>query len=106
MKNRLLTFVVSGIIIGATGLAQAQDIPVRKENQQKRIVGGAVNGSLTPHETKNLERKEAAINRETRRERRQNGGYLTPREKARVNRQQNHVSKDIYRDKHNDEVRK
>jgi hypothetical protein len=30
----------------------------------------------------------------------QNGGPLTPEQKARVNRQQNRVSKQIYRQKH------
>jgi hypothetical protein len=30
-----------------------------------------------------------------------NGGKLTPQEKAKVNRQQNRESRQIYRDKHN-----
>ena len=37
----------------------AQEIQQRKENQQDRIANGVANGSLTPHETANLEHKEA-----------------------------------------------
>ncbi len=80
---------------------RAQEIQQRKENQQDRIANGVANGSLTAHETANLENKEAALNRETRRDRWQNGGNLTNNEKAQVNRQQNRLSRNIYRDKHN-----
>jgi hypothetical protein len=101
MKNLLLTLVVTGLIVSATSAVQAQEIQQRKENQQDRIANGVKNGSLTPHETANLEHKEAALNKETRRDRRQNGGNLTNKEKAQINRQQNHLSRNIYRDKHN-----
>lgn len=101
MKNMFLTFVVTGMMMSAAGVVQGQEIQERKENQQDRIANGVANGSLTPHETANLENKEAALNRETRRDRRQNGGNLTNKEKAQINRQQNRLSKNIYRDKHN-----
>ncbi len=99
MKSTFLTLVLSGIMLGAA--AQAQEIQQRKENQQDRIANGVGNGSLTPHETANLEHKEAGLNREIRHDRRQNGGNLTNKEKAQVNRQQNRLSGNIYRDKHN-----
>ena len=73
----------------------------RKENQQSRIADGVKSGQLTAGETANLEKKEAAINKETRTDRAANGGKLTPGEKAQVNRQQNQLSRQIYRDKHN-----
>ena len=76
-------------------------IEQRKENQQDRIAQGVKSGQLTPGETANLEKKEAAINKETRTDRAANGGKLTPAEKAQVTNQQNQVSKQIYRDKHN-----
>ena len=101
MKSTLLTLILTGALIGATGLAQAQEIQERKENQQDRIANGVGNGSLTPHETANLEHKEAGLNKEIRHDRRQNGGNLTNKEKAQVNRQQNKLSRNIYRDKHN-----
>jgi hypothetical protein len=76
-------------------------IAERKENQQDRIANGVKSGQLTPGETANLEKKEAAINKETSADRATNGGKLTSAEKAQVNKQQNQVSKQIYTDKHN-----
>jgi hypothetical protein len=76
-------------------------IAQRKENQQDRIANGVKSGQLTAGETANLEKKEAAINKETRTDRAANGGRLTSAEKAQVNRQQNQMSKQIYADKHN-----
>jgi hypothetical protein len=73
----------------------------RKENQQDRIANGVKSGQLTAGETSKLETKEAAINGETKADRAANGGKLTTAEKQQINKQQNQVSKDIYRDKHN-----
>jgi hypothetical protein len=89
------------MMLGVAAQAQDGEIQQRKENQQQRIANGVANGSLTPHETANLENKEAGLNREIRHDRRQNGGNLTNNEKAQVNRQQNRLSRNIYRDKHN-----
>jgi hypothetical protein len=101
MKSLFLTLAVAGIMLSAVTTLAAQEIRPRKENQQDRIANGVASGALTPHETANLEHKEAALNRETRRDRRQNGGNLTNKEKARINHQQNRLSRNIYRDKHN-----
>ncbi len=103
MKRSLLTFLLAGTFVAATGFAQEPEVGQRKENQQARIANGVANGSLTPHETRKLEKKEGKINRETRRDRAANGGYLTPHQKAKINRQQNKVSRDIYREKHDAE---
>src|SRR5712692_35424 len=73
----------------------------RKENQQDRIANGVKSGQLTAGETANLEKKEAAINKEPAKDRAANGGKLTAVEKKQVNRQQNQASKQIYADKHN-----
>jgi len=101
MKNLFLTLALTGMTIGAASSGGAQEIQQRKENQQDRIANGVANGSLTPHETANLEHKEGALNHEIRHDRRQNGGNLTNKEKAQVNRQQNRLSRNIYHDKHN-----
>ena len=100
MKSMFLTLAVTGMMLSSVGM-QAQEIQQRKENQQDRIANGVANGSLTPHETANLEHKEAGLNHEIRHDRRQNGGNLTNKEKAQINRQQNQLSRNIYRDKHN-----
>ena len=85
----------------ATDADKKPTIEQRKENQQDRIANGIKSGQLTAGETANLEKKEAAINKETAADRAANGGKLTPQEKAQVTRQQNQTSKQIYADKHN-----
>jgi hypothetical protein len=85
----------------ATAQKPDPSIAQRKENQQDRIANGVKSGQLTAGETANLETKEAAINGETKADRAANGGKLTAAEKAKVNKQQNNLSKQIYTDKHN-----
>ncbi len=82
--------------------ALAAEVDRREENQQDRIAQGVKSGQLTPGETAHLERKEAGIRHEIKSERAANGGKLTPAQRAQVNRQQNRVSNQIYRAKHND----
>jgi len=72
----------------------------RAENQQDRIAQGVKAGTLTAGQTARLETKEAAVNHEVRADRKANGGKLTAAEKTQVNRQQNRLSKQIYKDKH------
>ncbi|HKI25859.1 MAG TPA: hypothetical protein VKA07_06010 [Candidatus Sulfotelmatobacter sp.] len=77
------------------------EVGKRAENQQDRIAQGIKSGQLTAGEASHLENNEAKINHEVRNDRAANGGKLTPQEKAKVNRQQNRQSRQIYRDKHN-----
>ena len=91
----------AGSTTSTTTPAQDPSIAQRKENQQDRIANGVKSGQLTAGETASLESKEAAINGETRADRAANGGKLTAAEKQQVNQQQNHLSKQIYNDKHN-----
>jgi hypothetical protein len=78
-----------------------QTIQQRKENQQDRIAQGVQSGQLTSGETKNLETKEAGLNREERTMRSEDNGHLTAADRARLNNQQNRLSNRIYDDKHN-----
>jgi hypothetical protein len=77
------------------------EVGKRGENQQDRIAQGVKSGQLTAGETSRLESKEAGINHEIATDRKANGGTLTSAERAQVNRQQNRVSNQIYKDKHN-----
>jgi len=111
MKNSWMKWcVLPAVALMAGTVAMAQEQPTqqqdptiheRKENQQDRIANGVKSGELTAGETTKLETKEAAINGETKADRAANGGKLTPAEKAKVTRQQNNLSKQIYNDKHN-----
>jgi hypothetical protein len=73
----------------------------RRRDQQQRIGNGVQSGQLTAGETKNLESREANLNREVHADRTANGGTLTPQERRQVNHQQNNLSHSIYNDKHN-----
>jgi len=77
------------------------EVGKRAENQQDRIGQGIKSGQLTAGEAAHLENNETKINNEVRNDRAANGGKLTPQERAKVNRQQNRQSRQIYRDKHN-----
>ena len=101
MKKFFVILAVTASMTSASRIASADDrIHDRKENQQDRIAQGVKSGSLTPGETARIEGKEAALNHEIRADRRANGGNLTNKEKAQINRQQNRLSRDIHRQKH------
>jgi hypothetical protein len=72
-----------------------------KENQQDRIAQGVQSGQLTAGETKNLENKEAGLNKEEHTMRSEDDGHLTAADRAKLNSQQNRLSNRIYNDKHN-----
>jgi hypothetical protein len=86
---------------GAPGTAAMDSVNGRRYNQQGRIANGVSSGQLTAGETKNLEGREAGLNKEVHNDRTANGGTLTPQERQQVNRQQNNLSNSIYNDKHN-----
>ena len=94
--------MVSALVVTLAAPAMAQsEVGQRQENQQDRIGQGVESGQLTAGETAKLETHEAGIHQEVKTDRAANGGKLTGAEKAKVNRQQNRVSKHIYRKKHN-----
>ena len=108
MKLQTKTFILTAAMAGLMLPAAAQTIPAsapatinqRKENQQDRIANGIQSGELTAGETRNLEKKEATINHEEHDMRKLDDGHLTAADRATLNQQQNAVSKDIYKQKH------
>jgi hypothetical protein len=114
MKRTLFTLAVAALIASGSAFAQqspqtqpnqpAPTVNDRKQDQQDRIANGVDSGQLTAGETKNLESREANLNREVRDDRSADDGKLTPQERQQVNHQQNNMSRSIYRDKHNADV--
>jgi hypothetical protein len=106
-KRFILTAAVVGLMLPAA-VAQtnstAPTINQRKENQQDRIANGIQDGQLTAGETKHLEKKETELNQEERDMRKLDNGHLTTADRATLNQQQNKLSSDIYKDKHNARV--
>jgi hypothetical protein len=114
MNRKLILFaaavlVASGPVFAqqtqpAQPQSQTSTVNDRRTDQQDRIANGVQSGQLTAGETKNLEGREANLNREIRDDRSADGGKLTQQERNQVNNQQNHLSKSIYNDKHNANV--
>jgi hypothetical protein len=107
MKVILQSAVLSAMVMPAAFAQQAAsnyDAPTinqRKENQQDRIGSGVQSGQLTARETRNLETKESALNAEEHNMRAADNGKLTAADRAKLNRQQNRLSRQIYDKKHN-----
>jgi hypothetical protein len=116
MNFRSLVFVLTlGGLLTASAAAQngagpgvydpghprVNQVNQREQNQQNRIANGVKNGQLTPRETANLERKENRLVQNQKRDMAKDGGHLTAKDQAKLNREANHVSRDIYKDKHN-----
>jgi len=96
MKRTLISIAVALLVTPAF----AGRINNRRENQQDRIAQGIASGELTAREAARLERGEAQLNAEVADMRQDNGGSLTKRDRIAINRQQNKLSREIYRQKH------
>ncbi len=83
------------------GHPRVNEVNGREEVQQQRIANGVKNGSLSPSETANLEKREASVQKQEQNDMAKHNGHLTKAEQNRLNRRQNHISKSIYKDKHN-----
>jgi hypothetical protein len=108
MQRTFLALAGAALIAPGSAIAQQsqpnQPVPTsgrREQNQQGRIANGVDSGQLTAGETKNLESREANLNREVRDDRAGEDGHLTTQQRQQINHQQNNLSKSIYNDKHN-----
>ena len=90
-----------GLAVPAAFAGQQGPINDRKENQQDRIAQGVKSGQLTAGETSHLENKESALNKEEHNMRAEDNGKLTAADRTKLNHQQNKLSRQIYKDKHN-----
>jgi uncharacterized lipoprotein YajG len=72
----------------------------RETRQQKRIGEGVENGKLSPKQTANLEKRESSVQNREQKDMAAHNGHLTKAEQKGINRQQNRISRSIYKDKH------
>ena len=112
-KSTLIAMIFMALTVSRVSMAQEQTPPQikskitqRQINQQKKIKQGVKSGQLTRGETRRLERQQARIQMTKQTDKAENGDKLTPKEKAHINRMQNHASRHIYRAKHNANVQK
>ena len=98
----LLASTVLGIVAFNPLIASAGEVANRLERQQDRIHQGVKDGTISKKEYKNLEHREASINKQRVADLKKDGGHLTAKDYHQLNRREDHVSKAIHRDRHND----
>src|SRR5260370_20786760 len=118
-SKSLLALAVGGLMITGSALAQTttttsgagpgvvdpgnrrvNQVNRRQERQQQRIANGVESGKLSPQQTTNLEKREASVQKREQKDMAARNGHLTKAEQKGINRQQNRISKSIYKDKH------
>lgn len=104
MRQTILSVSLTAAL--AAGAFAQSEIKERRDNQQQRIGNGIQSGQMTAGEAARAERNEVKINKEIAADRAANGGSLTNREKAQVNRQLDRTSAQIYNEKHNSATQK
>jgi len=118
ISKSLLILAVGGLMFTGSAIAQTattsgagpgvvdpghprvNQVNGRETNQQNRIANGVKNGSLSPKQTSNLENREANVENREKKDMAAHNGHLTKAEQNGINRQQNRISKSIYKDKH------
>ena len=83
------------------GHPRVNQVNRREQNQQNRIANGVKSGQLTPGETRRLERGEQRLQNNEKKDMAKDNGHLTKKDQRQLNKEANHMSKRIYRDKHN-----
>jgi len=118
ITNSLFVLAVGGLMFAGSAAAQTatsgagpgvvdpghprvNEVNQREANQQKRIANGINNGSMNAHETANVERREASVQKQEQADMAKHNGHLTKAEQRQLNRRQDRISRTIYKDKHN-----
>lgn len=100
MFRNYIVAAVTVLSCGASAYAAEGEVNRRLERQKARIEQGVKSGELTPHEARHVERHDKAIHRQEKKDRQENGGTLSPKEQAQLNRELNRNSRQIRRAKH------
>jgi hypothetical protein len=82
------------------GHPRVNQINQREQNQQNRIANGIKNDKLTPGQTARLERGEQRLQNNEKRDMAKDNGHLTKQNQRQLNKEANHMSNKIYKDKH------
>jgi hypothetical protein len=98
MRKIVSLFIAAVFVLGVTTVSMA-GINHREYREQQRINQGIRSGELTRREATRLEAGLARI-RTNERFARMSGGGISPRERARLDRELNRESRGIYRQKH------
>jgi len=83
------------------GHPRVNQVNGREQNQQNRIANGVKSGQLTPGETQRLEKGEQRLQNNEKKDMAKDNGHLTKQDQRQLNKEANHMSKRIYKNKHN-----
>lgn len=99
MKRIITLCALLGLVAGiAFAQTATPKVTKRQAKQQARIYEGVKSGELTPKEYNRLERQEGKIAAD--KAKAKSDGVVTGKERAKLHREQNAVSRHIYRQKH------
>jgi hypothetical protein len=82
------------------GHPRVNQVNRREQHQQNRIGNGLKNGTLNSKQATNLEKRETNLQNREKADMAAHNGHLTKAEQKGLNRQENRISKSIYKDKH------
>jgi hypothetical protein len=82
------------------GHPRVNQVNQRQTNQQNRIANGVKNDKLTPGQTAHLEKGEQRLQNNEKKDMAKDNGHLTKQDQRHLNKEANHMSKRIYKDKH------
>jgi polyhydroxyalkanoate synthesis regulator phasin len=88
----------------AGAASKAPNMDAREKYQDKRIDKGVASGEISQHEAKRLKKEQRAIDRAQKRA--EADGQVTDKERARIDRMQDKASKDIHRQRHDEQKAK
>ena len=118
-SHSLLVLAVGGLMVAGSASAQTatstsgagpgvvdpghprvNQVNRREAKQQQRIGNGVKSGKLNSQQAAPLEKREASVQNREQKDMAKHNGHLTKAEQKGINRQQNRISKTIYKDKH------
>lgn len=103
LRHALLGLTLAAAVAPAFAGDRAPGVTHRQHHQKARIQEGVRSGELTKDEAKSLRAQQRAIRAEKREFKAD--GQLTRSERRELHRDQNEASRDIYREKHDDDKR-
>jgi len=82
------------------GHPRVNQVNRREARQQQRMGNGMKSGKLNSQQAANLEKRESSVQNREQKDMAAHDGHLTKAEQKGINRQQDRISKSIYKDKH------
>ena len=93
--------IVSASVVGAYAQDKTPVVDQQEQNQEKRVEQGIKSGELTKGEAAHLEAQQGKIKVDEAKAKAKADGKVTAKERAKLKREQNRASRDVYRKKHN-----